>query len=151
MRWDKVLNMLIGEYTHKLDKKNRVSMPSKYRKELGKKLVITRGLDKCLFLYSAKVWKGIAEKLASHSSARSDIRKINRFILAGAIEIEPDTAGRILIPTYLKEFASLKETIVMAGVQNRVEIWNQGEWTKYKNSMTDINKLADNLGDVGAF
>ena len=151
MWWDKVLNMLIGEYTHKMDQKNRVSLPSKYRKELGSKLFITRGLDKCLFLYSDRMWKEIATKLASQSSARSDIRKLNRFILAGAIEIEPDIAGRILIPTYLKEFAHLKDEIILAGVQNRVEIWNKDEWNKYKDSMNDINQLADNLGEIGAF
>ena len=151
MWWEIMGYMLIGEYTHKMDLKNRVSLPSKYRKELGKKLYITRGLDNCLFLYSDRIWKDIANKLAAQSSARSDIRKLNRFILSGATEVEPDTAGRILIPTYLKEFATLKNEIIIAGVQNRVEIWNKENWEKYKGSMKDIDALADNLGEMGAF
>jgi hypothetical protein len=97
--------MLIGEYLHTLDPKKRLSLPAKFRKEVGKHVVVTRGLDKCLFMYSQSSWKGIMEKLEKLPVGQSNTRGITRFILAGAVEIEVDRAGRILIPEYLKEFA----------------------------------------------
>src|SRR3989344_6251738 len=97
--------MLIGEYTHSLDSKKRVSIPIRFRQELGKKIVITHGLDHCLWLYPVAQWAKVAEKLSSLSLGQSDTRSFNRFMLAGAVEIEVDSLGRILIPDFLKEFA----------------------------------------------
>ena len=117
--------MLLGEYTHTVDEKNRISLPSKFRKEVGKKIVITHGLDTCLFLYPLKEWAKIASKLSELGMGQADTRGFNRFMLAGAVEADVDGTGRILIPDFLKEFADLKNKVVFTGVHNRVEIWNE--------------------------
>ena len=143
--------MLIGEYTHTIDEKNRVSLPVKFRKEVGKKIVVTHGLDNCIFLYSTKEWNNVAEKLGSLGIGQSDTRGFNRFMLAGAVEVEVDSIGRILIPDFLKKFASLDEKVVFAGVHNRVELWNNTRWTEYKGRIEkQADKLAEKLGEIGA-
>jgi MraZ protein len=144
--------MLIGEYTHSIDDKNRISLPAKFRKEVGKKVVVTHGLDNCLFLYPLNEWEKIAEKLAALSMGQSDTRGFNRFMLAGATEVDVDAVGRMLIPPYLKQFANLDEKVVFAGVHNRIELWNETKWTDYKKRITgEADKLAEKLGDIGAF
>lgn len=143
--------MLIGEYTHTIDEKNRVSLPVKFRKEVGKKIVVTHGLDNCIFLYSTKEWNNVAEKLGSLGIGQSDTRGFNRFMLAGAVEVEVDTIGRILLPDFLKKFADLKEKVVFAGVHNRVELWNNERWSEYKGRIEkQADKLAEKLGEIGA-
>lgn len=143
--------MLIGEYTHTIDDKNRVSLPSKFRKEVGKKVVATHGLDNCIFMYSEKEWMKISEKLGSLGIGQADTRGFNRFMLAGAVEIDVDAIGRILLPDFLKEFAGLKEKVVFAGVHNRIEIWNEKKWTDYKKMIrSQADGLAQKLGDIGA-
>jgi MraZ protein len=143
--------MLIGEYTHTIDEKNRVSLPVKFRKEVGKKVVVTHGLDNCIFLYSVKEWGNVAEKLGSLGIGQSDTRGFNRFMLAGAVEVDVDAIGRILIPDFLKKFADLKEKVVFAGVHSRVELWNDNRWTDYKGRIEkQADKLAEKLGEIGA-
>lgn len=142
--------MLIGEYIHTIDPKKRLSLPSKFRKELGKKVVITRGLDNCLFVYSINEWKKISEKLAELSIGQSDTRGFNRFILSGAVEAVIDSLGRILVPDFLRDFASLKDKVVFAGVQTRVEIWNEKEWNEYKKKIEQqADSMAEKLGEIG--
>jgi MraZ protein len=143
--------MLIGEYTHSIDDKNRISLPVKFRKEVGKKLVATHGLDSCLFLYPVKEWQKIAEKLGGLGFGQADTRSFNRFLLAGAVEIDVDAIGRILIPDFLKDFAGLKGKVVFAGVHNRIEIWNEKKWMEYKRKIeSEADKLAEKLGEIGA-
>lgn len=143
--------MLIGEYTHTVDDKKRISLPVKFRKEIGKKIVITHGLDNCLFLYSLKEWTKIATKLGSLGIGQSGMRGFNRFMLAGATEIEVDSLGRILIPDFQKEFAGLKDKVVFAGVYDRIEIWNESSWKDYKQSiLSKADTLAEKLGEIGA-
>ena len=143
--------MLIGEYTHTLDDKKRLSLPAKFRKELGKGAVITRGLDHCLFVYSAESWKGIMAKMGALSLGAVDSRGFNRFMLSGAVEAEVDSAGRILIPEFLKSFAHLKTHVVFAGVGDRVEIWDESRWTLYKKHIEHQgDAMATRLGEIGA-
>jgi len=142
--------MLIGEYTHTLDPKKRLSLPSKFRKEVGKKVVVTRGLDKCLFVYPIKQWEKISEKIAELSIGQADSRGFNRFMLSGAVETDVDTAGRILIPDFLKEFASLKSKVIVAGVHTRIEVWDEKGWSAYKARVEkDADVLAEKLGEIG--
>jgi MraZ protein len=144
--------MLLGEYTHTADEKNRISLPSKFRKEIGKKIVITHGLDNCLFLYPLKEWEKISEKLSELGMGQADTRGFNRFMLAGAVETEVDAIGRILIPDFLREFASLKNKVVFTGVHNRVEIWNDKMWKEYKEKIQkQADLMAEKLGAIGAF
>ncbi len=142
--------MLIGEYLHTLDAKKRLSLPAKFRKEVGKKVVVTRGLDSCLFMFPIGTWKGITEKLANLPMGQADTRGIARFILAGAVETEVDTAGRILVPDFLKEFADLRSRVVLAGVSDRIEIWNDKTWEEYKRRIEKgADQMAQTLGDLG--
>lgn len=142
--------MLIGEYTHSFDDKKRISLPAKFRSEIGKKIVVTRGLDACLFLYSAKSWERLSAKLSELSMGSVESRGFSRFLFGGAAELEVDSAGRILIPDFLRSFAKIDINAVFVGVQERVEIWNEHGWQTYK---TQIEKqgdtLAQKLGDVG--
>jgi len=143
--------MLIGQYAHTLDPKKRLSLPSRFRKELGRRVVVTNGLDNCLFLYPLKEWERVAQKLGDLPIGAAGSRGFNRFMLAGAHEVEIDSAGRILIPDFLKEFAGLKEKVVLAGVHTRVEIWDEKAWVSYKRRVEkDADMLAEKLGEVGA-
>jgi len=143
--------MFIGEYEHTLDEKKRVSLPKAFRDDLGKKIIMTRGLDNCLFVYSLSAWEKVAERLQSLSFAQADTRGFNRFILSGAAEVEVDAAGRILIPEHQKAFAGLKKDVVFAGVSDRVEVWDSGVWKSYKASIeTQAERMAEKLGEIGA-
>lgn len=143
--------MLIGEYKHTLDDKKRISLPSKFRKEVGKKVVITHGLDSCLFLYTEKEWKAITEKLGSLGMGQADMRGFNRFMLAGASEVLVDSVGRILIPEHLRSFANIKDKVVFTGVFSRIEVWNEKTWESYKSQVVkNADKMAEKLGDIGA-
>lgn len=150
-KWEIVVNMLIGEYHHTLDDKKRISLPSKFRKELGRVVVITYGLDKCLFVYPMKQWKEVAEKIAAPSIGQVNARDFNRFMFSGAVETAVDNIGRILIPDFLKSHAGLKVNAVVAGVYSRVEIWDEDNWGTYKRSIQEkADGLAQQLSDVGA-
>lgn len=128
--------MLIGEYIHTIDAKNRISLPAKFRKILGKKVIITPGLDKCLFVFTESEWKKVTERLGSSngdlSFLKSDQRTFNRNMFGQAVDVEVDSIGRILIPDFLKERANLKNTGAIIGVQDRLEIWNDKTWQEYK-------------------
>lgn len=142
--------MIIGEYKHTLDDKNRISLPVKFRQEMGRKIVLTPGLDNCLFAFAAKEWQKISEKLSSSSMLQADNRSFNRFMFGGAVEAEVDTIGRILIPDFLKDRADLKNRVVLIGVQNRVEIWNEKAWDEYKRVVEKkADTLAEKLGQIG--
>ena len=138
--------MFIGEYRHTFDAKNRVSLPAKFRKELGSTVIVTRGLDKCLFVYPKSAWKLEAKKIAEHSTGRAAGRGLARLMLAGASEADVDSAGRILVPDYLKGFASLSDKTVIAGVSDRVEIWDENAWENYTTSIErDADEFAEKL------
>ncbi|OGG45437.1 cell division/cell wall cluster transcriptional repressor MraZ [Candidatus Kaiserbacteria bacterium RIFCSPHIGHO2_01_FULL_50_13] len=143
--------MLIGEYEHTLDEKKRVSLPKAFQKTLGKKLVMTRGLDSCLFLFARDAWERVAEKLQSLSFAEANTRGFNRFLLSGAVEVEVDSAGRILVSDHHKQFAGLKKAVVFAGVSDRVEIWDAALWKQYKARIEkQADVMAEKLGEIGA-
>ena len=142
--------MLIGEYTHTVDEKNRLSLPAKFRAEMGKKVIITPGLDQCLFVFTVKEWDKIRTKLSSSSLLQADNRSFNRFMFAGAVEAEVDSIGRILVPDFLRDRANLKNKVVVIGVSSRLEIWNEKTWVEYKKVVEkQADTLAEKLGQVG--
>lgn len=142
--------MLIGEYTHTIDDKNRLSLPVKFRQEMGKKIVVTPGLDGCLWIFTMDQWKSISGKLGEASLLSADNRSFNRYMLGGAVEVDVDTIGRILVPDFLKERANLKTKVVLIGVQSRVEMWNEKSWIEYKKVVEkQADSLAEKLGQVG--
>lgn len=144
--------MLLGEFTHTLDEKKRLTLPSKFKSALGKKLVVTRGLDNCLFVFESKEWDTIAKQLRELSFTQSDTRGFSRFMFSGATEVDVDSAGRILLPEHLKKFAALKSKVVLAGVSNRVEIWDEKRWAAYKERIEKQgDAMAEKLGEIGVF
>jgi len=142
--------MFIGEYSHNLDEKGRVAVPKKFRLDLKQGAVVTRGLDNCLFLYTKKEWQKLAEKLANLPFAPANTRAFARLMLAGAMDVDIDKQGRIILPDYLREFASLKKEIVVAGLYSRLELWNATKWNEYKKKTeAESNKIAEQMAELG--
>ena len=143
--------MLIGEYKHNLDAKKRLSIPSKFRKELGEGAVITKGLDNCLFVFPMNEWKELAPRLAKLPLGQRDARAFTRLMLGGAMEVEFDGLGRIVVPEYLKSYAGLNRSVVIAGLYTRLEIWDEQRWNIHKAELEkNSDAIAEKLGDVGA-
>ncbi len=144
--------MFIGEYQHSIDPKKRLALPSKFRKELGTRVVVTRGLDKCLFVYPLKTWKELAEKLGTLPMGESSTRSFVRLMLAGAVDSDVDSQGRILLPEYLKEYAGLDRSVTVAGLFNRLEIWDETKWKTYRNKAEEnSDEVAEQLGKLGIY
>lgn len=142
--------MFIGEYQHSIDIKKRLALPAKFRKELGRTVVITRGFENCLVVYTKDQWKRVMEELNNLSSSRAEARKFTRAILGGATEVSLDKLGRVLIPDYLKKYAGLKKNVAVCGLSNKLEIWDSVKWEAYrKKAELDIDKVAENLPDLG--
>lgn len=142
--------MLIGKYTHELDPKKRLTLPSKWRADLGKKVVVTSGLDTSLFVFPIAEWEIVAQKLAQNSFGNHDTRSFNRFILANAFETDVDASGRIVIPDTLKTFARLSEKVVLAGMYSRIELWDEGAWDANIAKVNgEADALASKLSDLG--
>ena len=142
--------MFIGEYTHNLDEKGRIAIPVKFRRELSKGAIVTRGFDNCLFLYTAAEWAKLAEKLSTLSFSQANNRAFSRLMLAGAMDVEVDKQGRVVLPEYLRTFAGLKKNIVIAGLYNRAEIWDEEKWNAYKGQTeANSNEIAEKMGELG--
>jgi len=125
-------------------------VPTKFRGELAKGAVITRGLDSSLFLFPKEEWDKLAEKLATLPLGQSDTRAFARLMLAGAMDVELDKQGRVILPEYLRKYASLGKTVVVAGLYNRMEIWDETKWEEYKTTTeTDAEHIAERLGELG--
>ena len=142
--------MFIGEYKHTLDEKGRIAIPSKFRKQLAKGAVVTRGLDTSLFLFPKEEWDKLAEKLASLPLGQSNSRAFARLMLAGAMDVSLDKQGRVVLPEYLREYAGMKKNLVLAGLFNRLEVWDEEKWEKYKKQVeSDADSVAEKLGELG--
>ena len=129
--------MLIGEYQHTIDAKNRVIVPAKFREDLGSLFYITKGLDGCLFVLSRKGWKQLQAKIDAMPLSKS--RGLQRFFFAGAAEAEPDKQGRILIPQNLREYAELEKDVTFIGTSTRAEIWSTEKWNRMNEELTEAS------------
>ena len=142
--------MLIGEYEHSLDSKGRIIMPAKLRQDMGEKLIVTKGLDGCLFAFSQSEWLNFETKLKALPLSDKNARNFVRFFLSGATECEIDKQGRFLISSNLREFADLQKEVVIIGVLDKIEIWSKEKWLKYseeENLAADyIAERIENLG-----
>ncbi len=145
--------MLIGEFRHTIDDKNRLSLPAKFRKEMGKTVVVTPGLDSCLFIFTMKEWEKISGRLSAGDSSmlQADNRGFNRYLLGGAVEAEVDAAGRMLLPEYIRERAKLESNkVVFIGVGDRAELWDEKVWDVYRAEVENrAGTLAEKLGAAG--
>ncbi|MEA2006638.1 MAG: division/cell wall cluster transcriptional repressor MraZ [Patescibacteria group bacterium] len=144
--------MFIGEYQHILDQKKRVAIPSKFRSKFKRGAVVTRGLDNCLFIYTKSEWESIASKLGSMPVGERSTRSFVRLMLAGAVDVGLDSQGRVLVPEYLKDYAKLSKNVVIAGLFNRLEMWDENAWNKYKQSAEKSqDEIAEQLGKLGMY
>lgn len=142
--------MLIGEYKHTIDEKKRLAIPAKLRKELGRGAVLTRGLDNCLALYPLVEWEKLADKLSKLPSGQLEARGLARVILSGASEVVFDSLGRVLMPDYLKQYAGISKNVVIAGVFNHLEIWDEEKWELYKQKTEkEVGDMAAKLSELG--
>lgn len=142
--------MFIGEYSHSIDEKGRLSVPVKFRPRLASGCVLTRGLDHCLWLFTQEEWQKIAEKVAALPLTQSSARSFSRLILAGAMDLVIDKAGRINLPNYLKEYAGIKNKVVLTGMYSRVEIWPEESWKNFKQEMEEkSDEIAEGLSEIG--
>lgn len=142
--------MFMGEYNHTIDAKGRLIIPSKFREALGDEFVVTKGLDGCLFVYDNHEWAAFEEKLKALPLTNKDARKFVRFFLAGAGNVEVDKQGRILIPSNLREFATLEKDVVLVGVGSRIEIWSKEKWDSEASfDDEDMEDIAEHMSDLG--
>ncbi|MBQ6362061.1 MAG: division/cell wall cluster transcriptional repressor MraZ [Lachnospiraceae bacterium] len=136
--------MFMGEYEHSIDNKGRVIIPAKFREQLGDTFVLTKGLDGCLFIYTNEDWAAFAEKLKNTSFGSEKSRKLQRYFMAGAVQVEADKQGRILIPGKLRDLAGLTKDVSLLGVGNRIELWNTETWEN-DGGYDDANEIAEIL------
>lgn len=142
--------MFIGEFQHNLDEKGRLAIPAKFRADLKKGAVVTKGLDDCLFLYTKVAWEElVSSKLSQLSFNKANQRAFARFMLSGASEVECDAQGRVVLPEYLRQFASLRKQAVVAGLYDRLEIWDKDRWEAYRfNNDKTSGSVAESLDDL---
>ena len=142
--------MLIGQYKYTIDNKKRLALPAKFRGELGVKVIVTKGVENCLVVYTEKEWEVMSQKLSSLPVSQGEARSFTRHLLASATEAMLDKLGRILIPDYLKEYAHLKKNVVICGLSNRLEIWDEQKWETYtKDAEKGVEEIVSKLGPLG--
>ncbi|HLD69592.1 MAG TPA: division/cell wall cluster transcriptional repressor MraZ [Candidatus Omnitrophota bacterium] len=142
--------MFYGEYSHTIDRKGRLILPARFReicKENGiEKFFVTRGLDKCLFMFNEEEWRVQEQKFKTMSFTKQESRSFNRLFFSGAVDVVPDRQGRFIIPQYLKDYADIKRDTVIIGISNRIEIWNGHAWQEfYSRSKDTFEQIAENI------
>ncbi len=140
--------MFMGQYNHTVDVKGRLSIPSKFREQLGDEFVITKGMDGCLFVFDNNNWSDFEQKLAALPMGKIETRQYTRFFLAGATSVELDKQGRILVPNPLRGFAGLEKDVVLVGVGNRIEIWSLEKWEEMEQNV-DMDEITAAMADFG--
>ena len=145
--------MFYGEYLHSIDRKGRIILPAKFREAAKahfiEKFFVTRGLDKCLFMFSEEEWRTQESKFKAISFTKQQARTFNRLYFSGAVEVSSDKQGRILLPQYLKDFAQIKRDVMIVGVSNRIEIWAKDKWQEfYGSSRQSFEEIAEKLMDT---
>lgn len=147
-----VLSMLMGEYHHNIDEKSRLIIPAKFRSELGERFVITKGLDKCLFVYSETEWNKLMQKVSSLQFTKKNVRAFERTFIGGASLIEFDKQGRINITSPLVHYANIKKECIIIGVSERLEIWSKEEFESYMNDNEDnLEQITENIFDCDIY
>ncbi|MDI6717586.1 MAG: division/cell wall cluster transcriptional repressor MraZ [Patescibacteria group bacterium] len=142
--------MFIGEFQHNLDEKGRIAIPSKFRGKLSSGAIVTRGLDRCLFVFTAGEWEILAQKLMALPMSQSNSRAFVRLMMSGAVDVEIDKQGRILIPDYLRKYAELSKETIITGLYNRIELWDKSAWDGYKQKTeSESDEIAEKMKDLG--
>ena len=142
--------MFIGEYSHTIDEKGRIAVPKKFQEDLKAGLVVTKGLDNCLWVYTYESWKELAIKLSKLPISSTNNRAFSRLMLAGAMDVALDKQGRVVIPDYLREYAQLGKKVIVTGLYDRLEIWDESQWQEYKTrTESESGEIAEQLADLG--
>lgn len=142
--------MLMGEFQHTIDTKNRVIIPAKLREQLAPQFVVTRGLDGCLFGYPKDEWAKLEQKLSDMPLAKKEARTFVRFLYSAATECEFDKQGRITLPKTLCDYANLTKNCTIIGVANRIEIWDEEKWRSFSiEAEENFDEIAENMIDFG--
>ena len=142
--------MFIGEYSHNIDDKGRLAVPKKFQEDLKAGLVITKGLDNCLWVYTYESWKELATKLSKLPISSTNNRAFSRLMLAGAMDVSLDKQGRVVLPDYLRDYAKLGKKVIVTGLYDRLEIWDEVSWKAYKErTEAESGEIAEQLADLG--
>ncbi len=142
--------MFIGEFQHSIDEKGRIAIPAKFRTKISVGAIITRGLDRCLFIFTNRDWETLAQKLITLPLAQANSRAFVRLMLSGASDVRLDSQGRILVPDYLRKYAGLEKSARVIGVYNRMEVWNDQAWEKYRDRTEgSSDEIAEKMADLG--
>jgi MraZ protein len=142
--------MFLGDFQHTLDAKGRVSLPARFRNELAGKLVVAKGLEGCLYVYPAEAYNGFLARLMAGNDFDAEARRVRRFFTSGAVEMELDSAGRVMVPPVLREYAKLSRDVSITGNGDRIEIWDAQAWAAYNGATTEnIEDAAEGLAAKG--
>lgn len=142
--------MFIGEYSHNIDDKGRLAVPKKFQEDLKAGLVVTKGLDNCLWVYTYESWKELATKLSKLPISSTNNRAFSRLMLAGAMDVSLDKQGRVVLPDYLRDYAKLGKKVIVTGLYDRLEIWDEIAWKSYKErTEAESGEIAEQLADLG--
>ncbi|MDR3322214.1 MAG: division/cell wall cluster transcriptional repressor MraZ [Synergistaceae bacterium] len=138
---------LYGSYAHKLDSKSRVVLPARYRDELGQSVMATIGIEKCIFAYPMLQWEALQERLSAMRTGSTNERKLRMIIMTSAQELEVDSAGRILLPQKLRDYANINQEVSINGTGDRLEIWDLVAWNEFWSRTADnIQEIAEGVG-----
>ena len=143
--------MFIGEYSHSIDAKGRLILPSRFREDIGEKCIVAKGYDGCLNIYTNDEWQSFVDGLTKLSPHNPDARRVLRMFASGATACEPDKQGRILLPAHLREYAKNEKEVMVIGAITRVEIWDGEAWEKYNNDedALTLEEAAARLSEMG--
>ena len=142
--------MFLGEFSHNFDEKGRLTIPAKFRDELAGGLVVTRGIDRCLFVFPRPVWEILADRIAKLPMTDRSARNFGRLMFSGAADFVPDRQGRVLVPQGLREYAGLDSEAVVIGLHNRLEIWEPTQWATVKAEVEENpDAIAQQLHELG--
>jgi len=142
--------VFLGEYRHTLDDKGRITVPSRFRNVLRDGLVVTKGFENCLFVFTKKGWQEFASQIQKLRTLKKDARTLSRFIFGGASEDDIDKQGRVMIPNSLRSWAQIKKDVVIIGVSNRLEVWSEANWNKVESeAASSYSQIAEELADLG--
>jgi transcriptional regulator MraZ len=141
--------VFLGEYTHTLDDKGRLTLPARWREELNDGVVITRGLDPCLLIFPTAKFENIARKMDQLGFNKSDARALSRYLFAKAIDETPDKQGRVNVPAALREFARIDGDAIIVGVNNWIEVWSVGRYDEANVQLeTKVGEASERMGDI---
>ena len=142
--------MFMGEFQHALDDKGRLTIPAKFRESLGDDFIVTRGLDRCLFVYPRSAWCALEERVKTLPTEQPEVRAFVRLLFSGAVVAEVDKQGRVGLPQHLREYAEIERDAVITGASTRVEIWSAAKWAEYASKFESAySEIAEKIVGLG--